>query len=226
MHSSSPTDLARYIDHTLLRPDATRRDIEQLCAEARFHGFFAVCVHGSRVLQACHFLEEAGVNVAAVVGFPLGACEPDVKRYETEIAIDHGAHEIDMVLNIGRLKDGDFPYVLREIHDVVESADERPVKVILECCYLTREEKAKACELVLETGARFVKTSTGFGPAGATVDDVKLLRELVGPEFGVKAAGGIRDLVTAQAMIAAGANRLGTSSGVAIVQGARGNATY
>ena len=226
MIASSPTDLARYIDHTLLRADATRRDIEQLCAEARFHGFYAVCVHGSRILQAAHFLEETDVKIAAVVGFPLGAGDTDIKRYETEVAIDHGAHEIDLVLNIGRLKDGEYEYVLRELHDVVEAADERPVKVILECCYLTREEKVKACELVLETGARFVKTSTGFGPGGATVEDVQLLRELVGPEFGVKASGGIRDLATAQAMIAAGANRLGTSSGVAIVQGAPGQATY
>jgi deoxyribose-phosphate aldolase len=145
--------------------------------------------------------------------------DADAKRYETEVAVDQGAQEIDMVLNIGRLKDGDSEYLLREMRDVVEAADERPVKVILETGFLTREEKVLACRLALESGAHFVKTSTGFGPGGATVEDVRLLRELVGPNFGVKASGGIRDYETAVAMLEAGATRLGTSAGVTIVSG-------
>ncbi len=219
MKTLAPQQLARHIEHTLLKPEATANDIEKLCAEAREYGFFAVCVNGSRVEFARALLEDTPVKVAAVVGFPLGAMESDVKRFETEAAIDSGAQEIDMVLNLGRLKDGDDAYVLRELRDVVEAADERVVKVILETGLLTRDEKIRACGLVLESGAHFVKTSTGFS-GGATIEDVKLLRELVGPEFGVKASGGIRDAATALALIEAGANRLGTSSGVAIVKGA------
>jgi deoxyribose-phosphate aldolase len=216
---SGPAELARLIDHTLLRADALAADVEKLCAEARAFGFFAVCVNGSRVQQARHLLEETPVKVSAVVGFPLGATDSDTKRFETESAIDNGAEEIDVVLSLGRLKEWDDRYVLRELRDVVEAADERTVKVILETGLLTQEEKVRACRLVLESGAHFVKTSTGWSSGGATVEDVKLLRELVGPAFGVKASGGIRDTATALAMIAAGANRLGTSSGVAIVQG-------
>jgi deoxyribose-phosphate aldolase len=215
----SAAQLAAYIDHTLLKPDATVLDIEKLCVEAREHRFFGVCVNGCRVEQARHFLEETEVKVVCTVGFPLGAMSADVKRFETEAAIDDGAQEIDVVLNIGRLKDGDDKSVLRELRDVVEAADERPVKVILETCLLTREEKIRACHLVLDSGARFVKTSTGLTSGGATVDDVKLLRETVGPKFGVKAAGGIRDAKTALAMVEAGATRLGASASVAIVQG-------
>jgi deoxyribose-phosphate aldolase len=215
----SPVQLAAYIDHTLLKADTMARDIENLCAEARENQFYSVCVNGSWVGQACHFLEGTGVKVASVVGFPLGAMSLDVKRFEAEAAIDDGAHEIDVVLNVGRLKAGDDKYVLRELRDVVEAADEWPVKVILETCLLTREEKIRACKLVVESGARFVKTSTGFSTGGATVEDVKLMRETVGPKFGVKASGGIRDTKTALAMIEAGATRLGTSAGVAIVKG-------
>ena len=215
------TDLARFIDHTQLKPDAIAKDIEKLCAEAREHRFFAVCVNGSRIELARHLLEGADVKVASVVGFPFGAMETDVKRFETEAAIDGGAHEIDVVLNIGRLKDGDDAFVLRELRDIVEAADERTVKVILETCLLTREQKIRACQLVVEAGAHFVKTSTGFNSGGATIEDVKLLRETVGPGFGVKASGGIRDAAIAQAMIEVGATRLGTSNGVAIVHGAR-----
>src|SRR5437870_9112383 len=211
-------DLARYIDHTLLRADAAAKDIERLCAEAREHHFYAVCVNGSWVVQARHLLDGSAVKVATVVGFPLGATDSDTKRFETEAAIDNGAHEIDVVLNIGRLKDNDHGYVLRELRDVAEAADERPVKVILETCLLTREEKIRACRLAVDSGARFVKTSTGFNSGGATIEDVKLLREIVGEKFGVKAAGGIRDTATALAMIEAGATRLGTSSGMAIVR--------
>ena len=211
-------NLARYIDHTLLKPEASLKEIEQLCAEARDHNFYAVCVNGSWVTQARHFLDGSHVKVATVVGFPLGATDSDTKRYETEAAIDNGAQEFDVVINIGRLKDGDDEYVLRELRDVVEAADERPVKVIIETCLLTSAEKIRACRIVLDAGAQFVKTSTGFSTGGATVADVKLLREIVGEKFGVKAAGGIREKQTALAMIEAGANRLGTSAGVAMVQ--------
>ena len=211
-------NLAGYIDHTLLKPDASLKDIEHLCAEARGHNFHAVCVNGSWVAQARHFLDGCDVKVATVVGFPLGAADSDTKRFETEAAIDNDAQEIDVVINIGRHKDGDDEYVLRELRDVVEAAAERPVKVIIETCLLTSAEKIRACRIVLEAGAQFVKTSTGFSSGGATIADVKLLREIVGEKFGVKASGGIRDAQTALAMIEAGATRLGTSSGVAIVR--------
>jgi deoxyribose-phosphate aldolase len=216
---TSPLALARLIDHTLVRPDATLRDIEKLCAEAREHHFYSVSVNGAWIVEARHFLEDCDVKVGGAVGFPLGAMATDVKRFETEAAIDDGAHEIDVVLNIGRLKDGDDQFIFRELCDVVEAADERPVKVILETCLLTDAQKVRACKLAVESGAKFVKTSTGFSTGGATVDDVKLMRKTVGPKFGVKASGGIRDTKTALAMIAAGASRLGTSSGVAIVKG-------
>jgi deoxyribose-phosphate aldolase len=215
----SSRDLARHIDHTLLKADARAADIEKLCAEAREHAFWSVCVNGSRVAQAASLLENSEVKVAAVVGFPLGAMDSDAKRFETEGVIDLGAQEIDLVLNIARLKDGDDRYVLREIRDVVEAAQGVPVKVIFETCLLTTEEKLRACSLSVEAGARFVKTSTGFSTGGATLEDVRLMRGAVGPKIGVKASGGIRDTATALAMIAAGANRLGTSAGVAIVLG-------
>jgi deoxyribose-phosphate aldolase len=216
---TSPAALARFIDHTLVRADATLQDIEKLCAEAREHKFYSVSVNGSWIVAAHHFLDGCDVKVGCAVGFPLGAMAPDVKRFETEAAIDDGAHEIDVVLNIGRLKDGDDKYVLRELCDIVEAADERTVKVILETGLLTNEQKVRACRLAVESGAHFVKTSTGLGAGGATVDDVKLLRETAGPKFGVKAAGGIRDTQTALAMIEAGATRLGASASVAIVNG-------
>ncbi|MGY8651568.1 MAG: deoxyribose-phosphate aldolase [Verrucomicrobiia bacterium] len=213
------SDLAKYIDHTLLKPDATRAQIETLCAEAAEHNFATVCVNGSRVELAYSLLEESDVQVATVVGFPLGAMEADVKRYETEAAIDAGAGEIDMVMNVGRFKDGDLDFVVREIRDVVEAADDRVVKVILETCLLTDDEIVQACKLVVQAQAHFVKTSTGFGSAGATLEHVKLMRETVGQFAGVKAAGGIRNAADAHAMIEAGATRLGTSGGVAIVSG-------
>jgi deoxyribose-phosphate aldolase len=221
----STSQLAAYIDHTLLKPDAMAADIEKLCAEARKHGFHGVCVHGSRVEQAAYLLEDTDCKVACVVGFPLGAVSADVKRFEAEAAIDDGAQEIDLVINIGRLKEGDDKYVLRELRDVVEAAEERPVKVILETGLLTEDEKLHACELIVESGAQFVKTSTGFGSTGATVEDVKLLRGAVGPKFGVKASGGIRDAKDALTMIAAGATRLGTSASVAILKGLSADGT-
>ncbi|HAV65332.1 MAG TPA: deoxyribose-phosphate aldolase [Verrucomicrobiales bacterium] len=219
-------NLAQYIDHTLLRPDATAKEIEQLCQEARKHEFHSVCVNSSRVAQAYALLADTQILVCSVVGFPLGSMDTDAKRYETELAVDLGAEEIDMVLNVGKLKDGEDKFIFREFRDVVEAADDRAVKVILETCLLTREEIIRACKLAVESGARFVKTSTGFSKAGATIEDVKLMRETVGKDFGVKASGGIRDRATAEAMIGAGATRLGTSSGIAIVTGKSGMAAY
>jgi deoxyribose-phosphate aldolase len=214
--------LARVIEHALLKAEATAADIERLCQEATTHHFHGVCVNGTRVAQAYGFLADSEVKVVTVVGFPLGAMDSDAKRYEVEASVDAGAHELDVVLNVGRLKDGDHSSVLRELRDIVESADERPVKVILETCLLTREEKVTACRLVLDSGAQFVKTSTGFSKLGATIKDVELLRETVGPTFGVKASGGIRDAQTALRLLEAGATRLGTSSSVAIIESLAG----
>jgi deoxyribose-phosphate aldolase len=222
----TPAQLAAFIDHAQLKPETSLAQIKQLCAEALEHKFFSVCVNGCWVAAAYQLLEDSDVKVTGVVGFPFGAMTSDTKRFETEAAIDDGAHEIDMVLNIARLKAGDDKYVLREIIDVVEAADERTVKVILETCLLTDEEKIRACQIVVESGAHFVKTSTGFSTSGATVADVKLMRDTVGPKFGVKASGGIRDMKSALAMIDAGATRLGTTSGVAIVQGLSGMGSY
>lgn len=210
-------DLASRIEHSLLRPDATRAEIETLCREAIEHRFHGVCVYGSRVVEASQLLQETNLKLITVVGFPTGALETDVKRFETEAAIDNGAHEIDAVINLGWLKEGNHRAIVRELRDIVEAADERIVKVILETGLLTRDEKVLACELVKEAGANFVKTSTGFCPVHGTVEDVRLLRETVGPKFGIKASGGIRDHVTALAMVEAGANRIGTSNGPAIL---------
>ena len=215
----TPGELARFIESYLLRPDASLAEIEKLCAEAREHQFFSVCVNGSWVSAARHFLDDTEVKVAGAVGFPFGAVSSDVKRYETEVAIDDGAHEIDVVLNIARLKAGEDKYVLRELIDVAEAADERSVKVILETCLLTAAEKVRAAQLVVESGAHFVATSSGFSPIGATIPDVKLLRETVGPKFGVMASGGIRDAQSAQALIEAGATRLGIASNVTLLNG-------
>lgn len=212
-------NLASLIDHTLLRPDATERDIERHCDEARVNHFFGVCVNGSWVAIARRMLEGSSVKVISVAGFPLGAMTADAKRRETERAVEDGADEIDFVINIGRLKQGDTRYILDEIAAAVRAAGGRTVKAILETCFLSRDEKILACRLAMEGGARFVKTSTGFASSGATVQDVKLMREIVGPGFGVKASGGIRNRETAIAMLEAGANRLGTSASVAIIKG-------
>ena len=213
------SELAHYIDHTLLKPEASRAQVETLCAEAAEHSFATVCVNGSRVELAHSLLEDCDVQVATVVGFPLGAADADAKRYETEAAVDAGAGEIDMVMNVGRCLDGELDNIVRDVRDVVEAADDRVVKVILETCLLTEDQIEQASKLVVQAQAHFVKTSTGFGSAGATVEHVKLMRETVGQFAGVKAAGGIRDAATARAMIEAGATRLGTSAGVAIVSG-------
>ena len=220
------SELASYIDHTLLKPDSTRAQLEQLCTEAAEHQFSTVCVNGSRVELAYSLLEDSDVQVCTVVGFPLGAMDADAKRYETEVAVDLGASEIDMVMNVGRFKDGEHDYIVREIRDVVEAADDRVVKVILETCLLTNDEIAQACKLVTQAQAHFVKTSTGFGKAGATLEHVRLMRETVGQFAGVKAAGGVRNGNDAQAMIEAGATRIGTSNGVAIVSGESANGSY
>jgi deoxyribose-phosphate aldolase len=219
MATLSARDMAQRIDHTLFAADATRGDIEKLCAEAKEHGFFSVCVNGSRVELARTLLEETEVRVVALVGFPLGTADPDAKRYEAEIAADHGAHEIDFAINIGRLKDGDSNFVLREMRDIVEAADERPVKAVLESHLLTREEKILACRMALDSGAQFVCTSTDFHAPDVTVEEVRILRETVGEDFGMKAAGGIRDTRMALALIEAGATRIGTTAGVALVEG-------
>lgn len=211
--------ISSYIDHTLLKPEATAAEIERLCAEALDYKFFGVCVNGSWIGTASRILRGSAVRVISVAGFPLGSMSSNAKCFETESAIRDGAEEIDFVLNIGRLKQGDRRYVLREISSVVRSAGGKPVKVILETSLLSHGEKIEGCHLAVEGGAHFVKTSTGFGAGGATLSDVKLMRETVGPDFGVKASGGIRDRATAVAMLKAGANRLGTSGSVAIIQG-------
>ena len=218
-------DIAKYIDHTNLKPYATADDIIKLCDEAIEYGFYAVCVNPYRVRLAKEYLRErkADVKVASVIGFPLGATPTEVKVFEARKALEDGADELDMVINIGALKDRDYEYVKNDIAEVVKVAHEKgaKVKVIIETCYLTEEEKVKACELAKEAEADFVKTSTGFGTGGATVEDVRLMRRVVGSEMGVKAAGGIRTYEQALKMIEAGANRIGTSSGVRIVEGVK-----
>jgi len=214
-------DIARYIDHTNLKPYATKEDIIKLCEEAKEHNFYAVCVNPYRVKLAKEQLKETDIKVASVIGFPLGATPTEVKVFEAKKALEDGADELDMVINIGALKDKDYEYVKKDIAEVVKVAHEKGaiVKVIIETCYLTDEEKEIACKLAMEAGADFVKTSTGFGSGGATVEDVRLMRKVVGDKLGVKAAGGIRTYEKAIAMIEAGANRIGTSSGVKIVEG-------
>nr|MBC7245918.1 deoxyribose-phosphate aldolase [Chloroflexota bacterium] len=218
------TALAQYIDHTLLKPEATPEQIAKLCAEAREYGFFAVCVNPCYVRQCCELLRDTPVRVSSTIGFPLGATLPEVKAYETKLAIREGATEVDMVINIGALKSGNDALVQRDIEAVVRIAHRHHVltKVIIEAALLTDDEKVKVCTLAKVARADFVKTSTGFGPGGATVQDVELMRRTVGPDMGVKAAGGIRDYETALKMIAAGATRLGTSASVKIMEEAKG----
>ena len=217
--SLTPVQLARYIDHTLLKPDAREADIRKLCEEARTYHFASVCVNPTWVSLAHDLLVDVDIPVCAVIGFPLGATLPDVKAYETGASIQAGAREVDMVINIGRLKSGHYAYVVEDITQVVHEAHDAGVmvKVILEMALLNDEEKVTACVLAKVAGADYVKTSTGFGPGGATVEDVALMRRVVGPEMGVKAAGGIRTRAQALAMIRAGATRIGASAGVRIV---------
>jgi deoxyribose-phosphate aldolase len=211
-------EIASCIEHTLLKPEATAADIESLCAEARQHRFRGVCVNGAWVRHARICLRDTNIKIVTVAGFPLGASATAVKRFEIQTAVADGADEIDVVLNIGRLIQGDDAYVLQELREAVQAAAGHPVKVILETCLLDKADKIRACRLAVESGAAFVKTSTGFSAGGATIEDVALMRETVGPKFGIKAAGGIRDAHTALAMIDAGATRLGASAGVAIIQ--------
>ena len=216
--------VASMIDHTLLKPDATRQDIQALCREAAEYSFASVCVNPTWVAECTRLLRDSPVKVCSVVGFPLGATTADTKHYETRRAIFDGAREIDMVINVGALKSGDLRLVERDIEAVTAPCRDGAVisKIIIEAALLTDDEKVAACTVAKAAGADFVKTSTGFGPGGATVADVALMRRVVGEEMGVKAAGGVRDLEGLKAMVAAGATRIGASAGVRIVQESRG----
>lgn len=210
--------LARLIDHTLLKPDATRKDVEVLCEEAARHRFASVCVNPSWVPVCARLLSSSPVKVCTVIGFPFGATYPEVKACEARTAQDLGATEIDMVINVGAMKSGDQQLVERDIRAVVDAAHHGTVvKVILETAYLNDREKVIACSIARDAGADFVKTSTGFGPSGATVDDIALMRATVGPKLGVKASGGVRDQQTALAMLQAGATRIGASASVKMI---------
>lgn len=219
-----PLDMARFIDHTLLKPEATASDIDQLCREAARYHFASVCINPTWVKRAAENLRGTGVPVCSVIGFPLGATTSEVKAMEARRALRDGAREVDMVLNIGALKSGDHQMVLKDIEKVVDAAHEAGAlcKVILETALLTDEEKVIASSLAKRAKADFVKTSTGFGPGGATVYDVALMRETVGPDMGVKASGGVRTADDAEDMIAAGATRIGASAGIEIVGGKDG----
>ena len=210
--------LNKYIDHTILKATASSADVQKLCEEAIEHEFYSVCVNGCYVIDAKHFLQGTDVKVAAVVGFPLGAMTTASKVFEAKEAIENGASEIDMVINVAKLKDGEFDYVENEIRLIKETIGDNVLKVIIETCYLTDEEKVKACELSLVAKADFVKTSTGFGTGGATYEDVKLMKSVVGDNAKVKASGGVRDKETAQKYVDLGAERLGTSSGIEIAK--------
>ncbi len=220
-HREFDADLARYIDHTLLKPDAGELEIIRLCEEARTHDFASVCINPTWIKLCRGILGESAVAVCTVVGFPLGCNRTDVKVRETELAAADGASEFDMVMHIGRFKDDDFAYVEHDIADVLRAAQATcaaPIlKVILETSLLNERQIADACRLAVAAGADYVKSSTGFGPGGATIASVRAMRDAVGNRCGVKASGGIRDRETALAMLAAGANRLGTSSGVSII---------
>ena len=212
--------IASMIDHTLLKPEATPAQIEKLCAEAAEYHFASVCVNPVYIPLAARLLKDTGVKVCCVVGFPLGAIAPEQKAAEAASCAAMGAEELDMVIHVGAAKAGDWALVQRDIEGVVKAAAGHTVKVIIETCLLTDEEKVKACEAAKAAGAHFVKTSTGFSTGGATTHDIALMRKTVGPEMGVKASGGIRDYETAMAMIEAGANRIGASAGIAIVAAA------
>ena len=216
-------ELNRYIDHTLLKADATPEQIKKLCAEAKEYNFASVCVNNCYVPLASELLKGSGTKVCCVVGFPLGAMLSEAKAQETRLAVEAGAEEADMVINVGMAKEGNWDYIKSDIAAVVAAAHPKAiVKVIIECCLLTDEEKVSACLAAKEAGADFVKTSTGFSTHGATEEDVKLMRKTVGDSMGVKAAGGIRTYADAIKMISAGANRLGASAGIAIMEQAKG----
>ena len=210
---------SKYIDHTLLKAYASKEEITKLCAEAYKYNFASVCVNPGYVALARKLLNGSDVKVCTVIGFPLGQNTKEVKAYETVDAIANGADEVDMVINVGAVKSNDWDYVYEDIKAVVDAANGVLVKVIIETCYLTDEEKVKVCELSKKAGADFVKTSTGFGTGGATAEDVALMRKTVGPDMGVKASGGVRNKEDFEKMIKAGANRIGCSAGVAIMEG-------
>ncbi len=211
-------ELAGWIDHTLLKPEATANQVQKLCEEALHFRFATVCVNPANVPLAAKILQGSPILVCAVAGFPLGANLTDTKVIETRQVVEAGAGEVDMVINIGAMKSGDYEKVFEDVQATINAAGSVPVKVILEMCYLDLTEKIIGCLICKEAGARFVKTSTGFGPKGATAEDIRLMRRVVGPEMGVKAAGGIRTYQDAVLMIKAGADRLGASAGVSILK--------
>jgi deoxyribose-phosphate aldolase len=227
-HNLTPQSLAALIDHTFLKPFGTPQDIQKLCEEARQYNFAMVAINPAEVISCVRLLKGSQVRVGAAVGFPLGQNTSEVKAFEIRDAIQKGAGEIDMVINLRALQSGEISLVRHEITDMVKACRPARVicKVILETCYLTEPQKQLVCQMALEEGADFVKTSTGFGPAGATVADVRLMRAVVGSEMGVKAAGQIRHLATVLAMITAGATRIGTSAGVSIVEELRSRQTH
>jgi len=219
--------IANMIDHTALKADTTRDVIEKLCQEATEYQFASVCVNPTWVETAAQLLKNSEVKVCTVIGFPLGANTPETKAFETKDAIEKGATEVDMVINIGALKDKNDDLILKDIKAVVDAANGKALtKVIIETSLLTEEEKVRACELSVKAGADFVKTSTGFSTGGATVEDISLMRKTVGPTIGVKASGGVRDTEGAEALIKAGATRIGASSGVAIIKGEASTSDY
>ena len=216
----------KFIDHTLLAQDADEKKIDKLIAEAKEHDFASVCVNTCWTKKCAEALKDTDVNVCVVVGFPLGAMDTKSKAFEAKTAVEDGADEIDRVINVGWLKSGRYSDVENDIREVKKACGDKHLKVIIECCLLTDEEKVKACQLSQKAGADFVKTSTGFSKSGATVEDVRLMRKTVGDSLGVKAAGGIRDGKTAVAMIEAGASRLGCSAGIKIIEETDPNAEY
>jgi deoxyribose-phosphate aldolase len=221
------SNIAKMIDHTALKADTTKDTIEKLCKEASEYKFASVCVNPTWVETAAQLLKGSDVKVCTVIGFPLGANTPETKAFETKDAIEKGATEVDMVINIGALKDKNDELVERDIRAVSSAAKGKALsKVIIETSLLTEEEKVRACEIAVRAGADYVKTSTGFSSGGATVEDIELMRKTVGPEIGVKASGGVRDTEGAEAMVKAGATRIGASSGVSIVKGETSNSDY
>lgn len=226
--TSQATNLAKYIDHTLLKMDATEAEIKQICEQAIEHHFFSVCVNSCYVPLVSKLLAGSDVKTCSVIGFPLGACLTSAKVFETNAAIEAGANEIDMVINVGLLKSHAMDAFIDDIRQVkaATAAKGALLKVILETCLLTKDEIKQVCEICHDLDVEFVKTSTGFSSGGATVEDVRLMRETVGAKLGVKASGGVRDKETAEAMISAGATRLGSSSGVSIVSGLKSNSSY
>ena len=219
-------EITSLIDHTILAANATAEQVKKLCVEADKYSFASVCVNSSRVALAKELLKDSSVKICTVVGFPLGAMSTKAKAYEAEIAIEDGADEVDMVINVGKLKDKDYSYLENDIKEVKKACKDVLLKVIIETCLLTDEEKVIACKAAVAAGADYVKTSTGFSTGGAKTEDIALMRKTVGPTIGVKASGGIRDMETALAMVENGATRLGCSSGVQIAEGLKSTSSY